>query len=349
MKLVSFSEPQNQTEIRPGLLWGKWIIDLEDLPSLAKQLEIKGSQKIATLSRIGSLLKLVTSGPKALENLQDFSWRIFNRINPEKIPQTLRNLSDLKLHTPIPQPPVVRDFYAFEAHVKATRERRGLQMPEEWYEFPAFYYSNPGRIYGPDENVPRPSFTKALDYELEICCVLGDSGRDLSQNEAGSYIAGYTIMNDWSARDIQVKEMKIGLGPAKAKDFATSLGPWIVTPDELQDKRVGKDRFELSMRARVNGKQLSSGNTKDMHWTFPQMISRASEDVEVHAGEFFGSGTVGTGSILELGEETSPWLQPGDSVELEIERLGVLRNRIIQSSKSNRTNAKLPAPRTTSP
>lgn len=335
MKLVSFSEPKNQTKIRPGLLWGHWIIGVEDLPGLAKKLGLKGSRKIDKLSRLGSILELVTIGSKALEDLQNFSWRIFNRINPEKIPATLRNADDLKLHTPIPHPPLIRDFYAFEAHVKAARARRGLQMPQEWYEFPAFYYSNPGKIYGPNDDVPRPFFTKALDYELEIACILGKNGKDVRESEAESFIAGYTIMNDWSARDIQVKEMKIGLGPAKAKDFATSLGPWITTSDELQDKRVGKHVFDLSMKARVNGKQLSNGNMKDIHWTFPQMIARASEDVEVHAGEIFGSGTVGTGSLLELGPEVNPWLEPGDEIELEVERLGVLRNRIIQSSKSS--------------
>lgn len=335
MKLVSFSEPKNQPKIRPGLLWGNWIIGLIDLPGLAKKLDLKTPRKIDKLSRAGSLLELVASGPKAFEDLQNFSWRIFNRINPEKIPGTLRSVRDLKLHTPISRPPVLRDFYAFEAHVKAARARRGLQMPEEWYEFPAFYYSNPGKIYGPDDDVPRPSFTSALDYELEIACILGKDGKDVREKEAESLIAGYTIMNDWSARDIQMKEMKIGLGPAKAKDFATSIGPWIVTPDELQDKRVGTYRFDLSMKARVNGKQLSSGNMRDIHWTFPQMIARASEDVEVHAGEIFGSGTVGTGSLLELGQEINPWLKPEDRVELEIERLGVLRNRIIETSKSS--------------
>ncbi|TMI36569.1 fumarylacetoacetate hydrolase family protein [Candidatus Bathyarchaeota archaeon] len=269
-----------------------------------------------------------------MEDLQKLSWRIFNRLGPEKMPRTVKNLTEVSIRSPIPRPPVLRDFYSFEDHVKAARARRGLQIPSEWYDFPAFYYSNSGRVYGPGEDVPCPSYTKALDYELEIACILGKSGIDVPEAEAESFIAGYTIMNDWSARDIQEKEMKIGLGPAKAKDFATSLGPWIVTPDELQDKKAGSGRFDLSMKARVNGKQLSNGNMKSMHWTFPQMIARASQSAEVHPGEVFGSGTVGTGSILELGTEVHRWLRPGDEVELEIERLGVLRNRIIQSSKS---------------
>src|SRR6266540_1334112 len=332
MKLVTYSEPRIQSKFRPGLLWGDWILDLRDIPSIASRLEVKIPKRIAKLSELSSTLDLVESGAKTLEDLQNLYWRIFNRLEPPKVPRALKNRADVILRSPIPRPLVLRDFYAFEEHVKAARARMGLQMPQEWYEFPAFYYSNPGRVYGPEEEVPRPSYTKALDYELEVACVLGKTGIDIREGEAESFIAGYTIMNDWSARDVQEKEMKIGLGPAKAKDFATSLGPWIVTPDELQDKRVSGGRFDLIMKARVNGKQLSNGNMKNMHWTFPQMIARASQSVEVHASEVFGSGTVGSGSILELGQEVHGWLSPGDLVELEIERLGILRNRIIETS-----------------
>jgi fumarylacetoacetate (FAA) hydrolase len=173
-----------------------------------------------------------------------------------------------------------------------------------------------------------------LDYELEIACIIGKAGINIREEDAETHMAGYTIMNDWSARDVQEREMKIGLGPAKAKDFATSIGPWLVTPDELQDKKSGPGKFDLRMRATVNGRQLSDGNMNRMHWTFSQMIAWASQSVEVRVGEVFGSGTVGTGSILELGQEVHPWLKPGDCVELEVERLGVLRNRIIETAKS---------------
>jgi len=206
-------------------------------------------------------------------------------------------------------------------------------MPQEWYEFPAFYYSNPHVIHNPEDNLPYPSYTKTLDYELEVACVIGRGGIDIPETEAEAHIAGYTIMNDWSARDVQVGEMKIGLGPAKAKDFATSLGPWLVTADELQDKKTGPGRFNLKMTAKVNNKQLSLGNMGKMHWTFPQMIARASQSVQLQPGEVFGSGTVGTGSLLELGQDVHPWLKPGDVVELEIERLGVLRNKVIRPEK----------------
>lgn len=333
MKLVTYSEKKKQTKPRPGVLWGSWILALRDIPDLATRLQVKLPKRLTKLSELPTTLALIASGSKGLQDLQDFSWRFFNRIDSAKNPRNLKNSAEVKLHSPIPPPPVLRDFYAFEQHVKAARARRGLDMPKEWYEIPAFYYSSPGRIFGPDDSVPRPAYTEALDYELEIACIIGKNGIDVREDEAESFIAGYTIMNDWSARDVQQKEMKIGLGPAKAKDFATSLGPWIVTPDELQDKRVGAGKFDLRMVARVNGRELSNANMKSMHWTFPQMIARASQSVEVHPGEVFGSGTAGTGSLLELGQEVHPWLVPGDEVELEIERLGVLRNRIIDSPK----------------
>lgn len=335
MKLVSYIETKSQLKTQPGLLWGKWILALRDVPRVAERLEIKLSKRVAKLAELSSTLDLLKSGPKSLEDLQSFSWRFFNRMDPAKVPRALKNSADVKLKSPItPTPPVLRDFYAFEEHVKAARARRGLSMPQEWYEFPAFYYSSPGKIYGPGDDVPRPAYTRELDYELEIACVLGKGGRDIPESQAEACIAGYTIMNDWSARDIQQKEMKIGLGPAKAKDFATSLGPWIVTPDELQDRKVGPGKFDLKMMARVDGKELSQGNMKSIHWTFPEMIARASESVELHPGEVFGSGTVGTGSLLELGQDVHPWLQPGEQVELEIERLGTLTNRIIETPKS---------------
>ncbi|HZY94663.1 MAG TPA: fumarylacetoacetate hydrolase family protein [Candidatus Bathyarchaeia archaeon] len=335
MKLVTYSQPSKRSKTISGMLWGEWILPIPDLPRLASQLHIPISQKIRKLSDDQpTIIDLLSRGTKLLDDLQKLSWRFFNRIKPEKVPSTLKRHSDVVLRAPIPRPPVLRDFYAFEEHVKNARAKRGLEMPPEWYEFPAFYYSNPNVIYGPEQAVPYPSYTKKLDYELEIACVIGTGGMDISEQDAETHIAGYMIMNDWSARDVQVGEMKIGLGPAKAKDFATSLGPWLVTADELQDRKVSPGKFNLEMTAKVNGKELSRGNEKSMHWTFSQMIARASQSVELRPGEVFGSGTVGSGSLLELGESVHRWLLPGDEVELEIQRLGVLRNRIIESAKS---------------
>src|SRR5438876_6564722 len=334
MKLVAYSIKKTPTKTRTVLLCGEWILDIDRVASTAEKLKIPAPRSIRNLPAAVTIKQILSRNPKLLDDLQSVSWRIFNRIAPEHVHRFMTRTEDAGLKAPVPDPPTLRDFYAFEDHVKAARARRGLEMPPEWYEFPAFYYSNPTVIYGPGDDIPRPAYTKALDFELEIACVIGQSGMNIPENEAESYIAGYTIMNDWSARDVQQREMKIGLGPAKAKDFATSLGPWLVTPDELQDKKIGPGKFDLQMKASINGKQLSDGNMKKMHWTFPQMIARASQSVELRVGEFFGSGTVGTGSLLELGQEVHPWLKPGDRVELEIERLGVLRNRIIETAKS---------------
>ncbi|MBI3972594.1 MAG: fumarylacetoacetate hydrolase family protein [Chloroflexi bacterium] len=244
----------------------------------------------------------------------------------------------------VPKPLTIRDFYAFEAHVRAARARRGLDMIPEWYEMPVFYFGNPNAVYGHDEEIPYPSATHALDFELEVAVVIGEGGRNIPVERADEHIAGFTIMNDWSARDIQREEMKVGLGPAKGKDFATSLGPWLVTPDELADRREpapprngsssagrpgdGRERgyhYRLEMNARVDGNEVSRGNLVDLYWTFAEMIAYASRDCTLYPDEVIGSGTVGTGCLLELG---LPWLKPGQVVELEVERLGVLRNTV---------------------
>jgi len=330
LKLVTYSEEKTSKKTRAGLLWGEWIVGIDDLSPISENLDIRLPRTFRKVpGETATVHDVLLAGPKLLDDLQTVSWRLFNRIKPKEH-RLLTKLENVRIRSPIPRPPSIRDFYAFEDHVKAARARRGLQMPAEWYEFPAFYYSNPNAVYGPDEEVAAPSYTKALDFELEVACVIAKAGRDISESDAASYIAGYTIMNDWSARDVQEKEMKIGLGPAKAKDFATSLGPWLVTPDELQDRQVAPGVFRLAMTAKVNGKLLSKGEMNKMHWTFPQMIARASQSVNLQPGDIFGSGTVGTGSILELGPEVHRWLLPGDVVELEVERLGVLRNRIVE-------------------
>lgn len=236
-------------------------------------------------------------------------------------------LEDVILKAPLPNPKSVRDFYAFEDHVKTARQNRGLDMIPEWYEMPVFYFSNHLAIKGPEEIIPRPKGCFWLDYELEIACVIGKEGRNIKASEADEYIFGYCVMNDWSARDIQRKEMKVGLGPAKGKDFATSIGPYIVTKDELCDHRV-EDKYDLLMTAKVNGHLLSEGNMNELYFSFAEMIERASNGTTLYPGEIIGSGTVGSGCILELGTDVHRWLEPGDEVELEIAGLGVLKNKI---------------------
>jgi len=232
------------------------------------------------------------------------------------------------IHAPVAHPPSLRDFYGFETHVKNARARRGLPVPAEWYEFPAFYFSNPGALVGTGAEIAKPAWTEALDYELEIACVISRHARNVRAEEWRDVVAGFTILNDWSARDVQRKEMAVGLGPAKGKDFATSLGPALVTLDELDARREG-DRHDLAMEGAVNGRVLSRGNARDLHYTFGQMIARASQDVYLFPGDVIGSGTVGFGCILELGVESHPWLKPGDEVTLSIDLLGALTNRIV--------------------
>ncbi len=216
-------------------------------------------------------------------------------------------LDEVRLLPPVLHPPSVRDFFAFEQHAATVWAQTGRTLPREWYELPVFYFSNPTQIYGPDDVVPYPDGTEQLDYELEVAAVIGAEGE----------IAGFTVMNDWSARDLQLAEMRVGLGPAKGKDFATSLGPVVVTVDEL-------DGREAEMVARVNGEERSRGNLRDLYHGWDAIVARAARNTRLLPGDILGSGTVGGGCILEAGD--GRWLEEGDVVELEVEGIGVLRN-----------------------
>ncbi|HEY6963052.1 MAG TPA: fumarylacetoacetate hydrolase family protein [Gaiellaceae bacterium] len=218
-------------------------------------------------------------------------------------------LADVDLLPPVLHPPAVRDFMAFEEHVANARRQRGGDVPKEWYEVPVFYFSNPHAIYGTEAAIPYPEETRELDYELECAAIIGADGE----------AAGFTVMNDWSARDVQRQEMRVGLGPAKGKDFATSLGPVLVTPDEF-------DGSEGEMVARVNGEERSRGNLRSMFHKWDALLTHAARNTTLRPGDVIGSGTVGNGCILEHGD--GRWLQRGDVVELEIEGIGVLRNTI---------------------
>jgi 2-keto-4-pentenoate hydratase/2-oxohepta-3-ene-1,7-dioic acid hydratase in catechol pathway len=239
--------------------------------------------------------------------------------------------ADASLRAPVPSPPSIRDFMGFEEHVVTSMHAIGREVDPVWYEIPVFYFTNPGSVRGPRDPVEIAPGSAAFDYELEVAAVIGRPGANIPVAEAAEHVAGYTILCDWSARDLQELEMRVGLGPAKGKDTATSLGPWLVTPDELEDRRAGK-AFDLAMTGSVNGTTYSTGNLADLHWSFEQMISFASRGTELREGEVIGSGTVGTGCILELsrvhGTDTFPWLRPGDRVRLEVERLGSLESTI---------------------
>ena len=235
-------------------------------------------------------------------------------------------IEDVKFLSPL-KPTTLRDGYAFEQHVKTANKNRGRDVPEEWYQFPVFYFTNPNAVFGHEDEIPYPPYTNAMDYELEVAAVIGKGGINIKPEDAPKHIFGYTIFNDWSARDIQRKEMMVGLGPAKGKDFASAFGPVIVTHEAIADKAEKRPGvYDLSMVARVNGKELSKGNFKDMHWSFGDIIARASDSAMLYPGDVIGSGTVGTGCLLELTKFQGPWLNHGDVVELEVERIGVLRN-----------------------
>lgn len=318
MKLAHFRQP-NTNLSGLGLVLGENVYDIR----IGWQL---GLLEVAISSSLLDTLCLnVENG--ALRELADALTETLPEDTELQYP-----LADIELLAPI-TPRSFRDFYAFEQHVRSARKKRGLEMVPEWYDAPVFYFSNTSSIVGPDVPIRKPSETKELDYELEIAAIIGKEGGDIPIEQADSYILGFTILNDWSARDIQRHEMKVGLGPAKGKDFATSIGPYLVTPDDLEDRIVDKTRghrYDLAMTAQVNGQAYSQGNLRDMNWTFAELIAQASHNTVLRPGDLIGSGTVGTGCITEFPEGTYPWLQPGDTVRLEIERLGVLENRVVE-------------------
>ena len=228
--------------------------------------------------------------------------------------------SEFSFLPPVVRPPAFRDFYAFEQHVKTARARRGLEVPPAWYEVPVFYFSNHNALIGHDAAASPPRGCAELDYELELGVVIGPGGRDIPVERAWDHVVGFTILNDFSARDLQRQEMSVGLGPAKGKDFATAVGPWLVPREALAD-RIEGETLTLAMTARVNGRELSRGNAAALHHSIPRLIAQASRDAELFPGDLIGTGTVGTGCILELGPENTGgngedfvrnWRKPSD-------------------------------------
>lgn len=283
MRLVTFDAGSGP---RPGALIAGEVADLSGLVSSVEDALAGGRARLADLT--GNVASCPRVGTAAL-----------------------------RLHPPL-RPASLRDFLSFEEHARRGAARRGEQLTEAWYEIPMYYKGNHRQITGPDEIVPWPPFTERLDFEIEIAAVLCMRAHDLGAEAAEDAIAGYMIMNDWSARDLQRKEMAARLGPAKSKDFATSLGPALVTWDEADPRRG------LRMTARVNGDLWFAGSTRDMHWTFPQMVAYVSQGEDVWPGDVYGSGTAFGGCGLDLDR----WIRPGDVVELEVEGLGILRNPV---------------------
>jgi fumarylacetoacetate (FAA) hydrolase len=253
-------------------------------------------------------------------------------------------IDQVQLLAPVPFPASCRDGYAFRQHVEAARRNRKVPMIPEFDQYPVFYFTNPHSIQGPGEVRCMPDHFSKLDFELEVAVVIARQGRNIRAAEADSYIAGLMIMNDLSARTLQMEEMVLNLGPAKGKDFATATGPWLVTLDELQEFEIPCKKghtglnWNLRMQCRVNGVTVSDGNLGDMDWTFAELIERASYGADLYPGDVIGSGTVGTGCFLELNGTgklndpgyTEQWLQESDSIEMEVDGLGILPNTIVR-------------------
>ncbi len=310
----------------------------------AEEIGVFYEEKVYPISQIAAhlptqmdaFLHLGEAGWQQLQHAFD----IFSQ-DKESLSQGL-NLQSLSLLSPVPRPASLRDAYAFRQHVETSRANRGLPMIPEFDEFPVFYFSNHRAVSGPGQIECMPDHFDKLDFELEIAVVINKAGRNIKAADADSYIGGYMLMNDLSARRLQMEEMKLNLGPAKGKDFATALGPWLVSKDELTPYLVETpaghtgELYNLNMQCYVNDQLVSSGTLASMNWTFAEIIERISYGVDLYPGDVIGSGTVGTGCFLELngtGKRQNPdyiekWLQPGDRIRMEATGLGVLENEV---------------------
>ena len=274
------------------------------------------------------------------EELMDRAKKVNEEIKSGK--QEAKEEIFFEVMAPVPHPSSCRDGYAFRQHVASARKNRRVDMIPEFDQYPIFYFTNHNAIQGVGDIECMPDHFEKLDFELEAAIVIGKKGRNVRASEADSYIAGYMVMNDLSARTLQMEEMLLNLGPAKGKDFSTVIGPWLVTPDELEQYKTSPkeghtgNAYDLSMKCWVNGIEVSSGSMADMDWTFAEIIERCSYGVDILPGDVIGSGTVGTGCFLELNgtgllndpSYKTQWLQPGDIVEMEITGLGRLTNTI---------------------
>jgi fumarylacetoacetate (FAA) hydrolase len=277
-----------------------------------------------------------------IEDFKEQATSFINNVNGLK-----HDIKDIIILPTIPKPTSFRDAYAFRKHVATARKNRGVEMIAEFDQFPVFYFSNHNAMVGDGQEIElMPDHFHNLDYELEFAIIIGKGGKNILSKDADKHIAGFCILNDLSARELQMEEMRLNLGPAKGKDFANVLGPYLVTPDELENKSIdtpfGK-KYNLEMKSFVNGKLLSKGNAKEMNWTFAEIIERASYGVDLFPGDVIGSGTVGTGCLLELNGSGKTldshykvqWIKEGDEIEMQIEGLGKITNKIVQSDSNH--------------
>ncbi|QLJ02970.1 fumarylacetoacetate hydrolase family protein [Streptomyces sp. NEAU-sy36] len=298
--------------------------------------EHRHRRRVAVVEEDGALLPLpgIASLTELLARGDGLSGLLAAGTAAEGVPPG-PHLSEVRLLPPF-QPASVRDFVTFEEHVEGVRRSvdEVSGVPEQWYAAPTFYFTNPHAIHGPGDGIPVPPGSTALDFELEVGAVIGREGRDLTPEQARDHIAGYTVFNDWSARDLQSAEMRVGLGPCKGKDTATTLGPVLVTADELEPYRDADGFLRLALTAEVNGEVVGRDLLSNMSWTFEEMAAYASRGTRVVPGDVLGSGTCGNGGCLaELwglrGEQTPPALKPGDTVSLTVEGIGTLTNTVV--------------------
>jgi fumarylacetoacetate (FAA) hydrolase len=318
---------------RLGLVIGDSIVDVEQASlRYAFHHDVNGSTTLPA-----DIITFLVMGDAAMAAAKDvYAW-CMSKTDDELSSLGIRvgSVKDTTLLAPVPRPTSMRDGYAFRQHVEAARRNRGVEMIPEFDLFPVFYFTNHQAVIGPGPLEVMPEHLKKLDFELEACIVIGKEGRNIKASEADEHIFGYMVMNDWSARYLQMEEMKLSLGPAKGKDFATAIGPYLVTRDELAPRRISSpvgERYDLTMTCRVGTEEVSRGNLKDMTWTFAQIIERASYGVTLYPGDVIGSGTVGTGCFLELNGSKvydNRWLGIGDEVTCSIDLLGDLTNTVV--------------------
>ena len=330
MKLVTFevASPLGASR-RSGAIEGGHVFDLA--LSRAAQLADRGNPRAGAIGAAevpSEMLELLRGGDYALEAAREALDHAASSGTEEFEGATIRHeLAAVRLLAPLPRPNSLRDYLVFEEHLSNIYTRLDRQFPPEWFNLPAHYKGNVDAIYGPGDTVPYPSFTDQLDYELEICAVVGRRGHRVRAEDATPYIAGYTIYNDWSARDFQMRESSVGIGPGLGKDFASSLGPCIATPDEF-----GRGS---TLRARVDGEQWSEGTLEAMHFSFEEIIEYTTLEETVEPGDLLGSGTIGGG----CGFEFDRYLSPGATVELEAEGIGVLRNQVGERTEGYQREA----------
>lgn len=312
MKLVTFAAGrQDAPVLRAGALVGDLVVDI-DLALAATGLPPRGGGGPGGSSE---LIRMIAGGEGAIDEIRDACESV---VRAGREGPVTHLASAVQLVAPLPRPNSLRDYMTVEEHMRGS-VAAGLikDVPDEWYRIPAHYKGNVDEIYGPDDTVPWPAYTDKLDYELEICAVVGTPGRRVRARDAGRHIVGYTLYNDWSARDIQSREMSIGIGPGICKDFGSSIGPCIATPDEF-------DRRSSQLQARIDGEVWSAGTLGSMQFSFEELIEWTSQEQTLRPGDLLGSGTIAKGCGVELDR----WITEGSIVELEAEGIGVLRNRV---------------------